>query len=150
MAGPRPTPLWQKVVDKICFGGSLSGCWLWRGFVRPAGYGQVGYNDGRTRLAHRAVYEHLTGEVLPPGVGLDHLCREPLCVNPLHLEQVPQAENHARGLAKHNLAAAYAAKRARTHCNKGHEFTEQNTYVWDNRRHCRVCRDLCRRQSRAR
>lgn len=41
-----------------------------------------------------------------------------------------------------NTAKMAAAKRARTHCMRGHEFSEGNTY-WrpDGRRGCRVCRD---------
>jgi hypothetical protein len=28
----------------------------------------------------------------------------------------------------------------KSHCKNGHEFTEENTYVYEGRRHCRLCR----------
>lgn len=73
-----------------------SGCWIWQRSYRGA-YGQWGSRrDGGTRLAHRALYEHLVGPV-PDGYDLDHLCRNPACVNPDHLEPVTHRENMRRG-----------------------------------------------------
>lgn len=40
------------------------------------------------------------------------------------------------------VAAHAARQRARTHCKRGHEFSETNTYWHDNRRHCRACKRL--------
>lgn len=37
---------------------------------------------------------------IPDGLQLDHLCRNPSCVNPAHLEIVTGAENIRRGKAK--------------------------------------------------
>ena len=54
-------------------------------------------------LAHRVYYERHVGPV-PEGLELDHLCRNPGCVNPEHLEPVTHAENIRRG---------YQAKRER-------------------------------------
>jgi hypothetical protein len=31
----------------------------------------------------------------------------------------------------------------KTHCKHGHEFTDENTYMHDGERHCRVCRREC-------
>lgn len=39
----------------------------------------------------------------------------------------------------------------KTHCPVGHEFTEDNTYVYDGMRHCRTCRrDRAKRERMAR
>lgn len=40
------------------------------------------------------------------------------------------------------VAANAAKKRAQTHCKHGHEFTPENTYVFQGRRHCRECRRI--------
>lgn len=90
-----------------------TGCWVWRGGRMPFGYGSV-WLDGRTRLAHRVFYERLVGPI-PDGLQLDHLCRNPPCVNPAHLEPVTHTENSRRGsatkLTRDEVAAIKAALR---------------------------------------
>jgi len=102
-----------------------SPCWLWLAGVTHNGYGQITF-DGKHSLAHRFVYELLVGPV-PPGLQLDHLCRTRNCCNPAHLEPVTPKENSQRGT------------RLITHCPKGHEYTVENTYLHQGRRHCRQC-----------
>lgn len=46
--------------------------------------------------AHRAMYEQVIGPI-PEGMDLDHLCRQPRCINPDHLEPVTRAKNLQRG-----------------------------------------------------
>lgn len=94
-------------------------CWLWQGTVLNNGYGTVKWCEKRT-TAHRAVWELLVGPV-PDHMELDHLCRNPQCVNPKHLEPVTPRENKMRGVG---ITAQYAQ---RTHCKNGHEFTPDNT-----------------------
>jgi hypothetical protein len=110
-----------------------NGCWLWRGGRFENGYAQIRY-DGKTRRAHRVIYEVLVGPI-QAGLVLDHLCRVRHCVNPDHLEVVTERENIYRGLG---LAGINAAK---THCVNGHEFSPENTYYSPNahRRSCRIC-----------
>jgi hypothetical protein len=129
-----PERFWAKIaVDEG------SGCWLWKACTDRYGYGQfrVGSRtDGSSRMAraHRVVYETLVGEILK-GLQADHLCRVRRCVNPTHLEPVTQRENILRG------EAAAARNAAKTHCVRGHEFSEENTY-WrpDGGRECRACK----------
>jgi len=71
-----------------------SGCLLWLGRRNQWGYGMVAYNHTRY-VAHRMAYELHVGPV-PDGLELDHLCRNPSCVNPLHLEPVTHSENMKR------------------------------------------------------
>lgn len=71
------------------------GCWLWTGATNERGYGHI-VRAGRFVQAHRAAYELAGGEI-PEGLVLDHLCREPRCVRPSHLEPVTHRENLARG-----------------------------------------------------
>lgn len=71
-------------------------CWIWQRGGTADGYGTMHYN-GVVIMATRYFYEKATGPI-PDGYELDHLCRNPPCVNPDHLEAVTIAENIRRGL----------------------------------------------------
>jgi hypothetical protein len=119
-----------------------SDCWLWVGARtkgRSAYYGT--YNSQR---AHRLVYEATIGPI-PRGLVLDHLCRNPLCVRPDHLEPVTNKENILRGVS-------FSAKNAqKTHCPEGHEYSAWNTYTRPSgHRVCMQCRIVKNKASRAR
>jgi hypothetical protein len=74
-----------------------SGCWLWMGaYNRKSGYGFVRDRNMKMTNAHRLVYCEEIGPI-PYGLDLDHLCRNPACVNPDHLEPVTRSENVKRG-----------------------------------------------------
>ena len=124
-------PLWDRLWEKVDFFGD---CWVWQASVTRHGYGRIGLPGGRWRFAHRVAYELLVG-VIPASAELDHLCKNPPCVNPDHLEPVTHAVNNAR-------SGSLSARRARqTHCKRGHAFTPANTYsTGDGRRYCRTCR----------
>src|SRR3954468_18429534 len=67
-------------------------CWNWTGYTLSSGYGRfrgrrAGNDTASKVLAHRFSYELLIGPI-PPGLVLDHLCRNTSCVNPAHLEPV--------------------------------------------------------------
>lgn len=109
-------------------------CWPWNGRIDANGYGKFG-----TDWAHRLSLGIATGSVRV-GFVVDHLCRNPRCVNPKHLEWVTQAENMRRG-----------CQAQITHCIHGHEFTPENTYAMrygNGKRRCKRCnadRELARR-----
>lgn len=120
-----------------------SGCWEW-GAAKTGGYGVVQWN-GRIRRAHRVVYELLRGPI-SDGLETDHLCRNRACVNPDHIEPVPQKVNNAR-------SESASAKHARqTHCKRGHPFSSDNTYIAKRERgkQERFCRECCRERDRQR
>lgn len=74
-----------------------TGCWLWQRAKDVYGYGVLQKSANRPhRLAHRLIYERHKGPI-PPGLTLDHLCRNPGCVNPDHLEPVTHKVNVHRG-----------------------------------------------------
>lgn len=110
-------------------------CWLWIGTRAPDGYGHFKVN-GRPMQAHRFAYEMLVGPI-PQGLTVDHLCRNPPCVNPDHLEIVSMRENMYRGISGPAINAR------KTHCVRGHPFDEANTLWRTSRgqqwRNCRIC-----------
>ncbi len=84
---------------KVKYQETATGCWEWQTGTSTRGYGVARVN-GRSCLAHRAVYEALVGPI-PDGMVLDHICLNTICVNPAHLRVVTIAENTQCGkLAK--------------------------------------------------
>lgn len=73
-----------------------TGCYIWYGAYFRGGYGNVHIYDVNMG-AHIAMYLTYVGPI-PEGYDLDHLCREPRCVRPAHLEPVTRQENLRRGL----------------------------------------------------
>ena len=133
-------PMERRFWAKVDFNGpnwQSTNCWRWTASLRH-GYGQVSWRRVPTP-AHRVAYQLLVGPI-PEGLYIDHLCRNPSCVNPAHMEPVSHRENILRGS---NPAAQNARK---THCIRGHPFNEINTAYEKKGRRCRTCR---RRQQRA-
>jgi hypothetical protein len=109
-------------------------CWEWQGSLNPAGYGTFSI-DSKSYAAHRL---SLFKSVLNPDAAkvCDHLCRNPRCVNPAHLELVTNRENVRRGIAGmlNKIKGALV-----THCKRGHKYTPENTIPASGRRACRTC-----------
>jgi hypothetical protein len=114
-------------------------CWPWGGSRDRYGYGKMSAFGVHVRV-YRYSYELLVGPI-PEGLTIDHLCRNPPCVNPDHLEAVTNKENILRS----DSPSAINARK--THCIHGHEFTEANTYV--SRQGVRTCRTCGRLRNAA-
>lgn len=108
-----------------------SGCWLWEGATTVQGYG-VMWDGEKNSTAHRIALLAFNGP-FNEKFTVDHLCRVRGCVNPDHLEAVPHATNLLRGNTFN------AAQVGRTHCPRGHEYTDINTNRWGGMRRCRSC-----------
>src|SRR5690606_31928078 len=122
---PRPRCSWTSVGRRSRTKGGRkapskpeTSCWEWPYATDKHGYGVVGRAKAR---AHRVIWTALYGRVAD-GHELDHLCRNPCCVNPAHLESVTHTENVRRGLAGEN-------NRRKTHCPAGHLYQGENLYV---------------------
>lgn len=107
-------------------------CWLWEGKLTGSGYPSFGAFGIPT--GHRVSYLHHKGEV-PFGWEIDHLCSNPACVNPAHLEAVPHEVNQARKKVRNRWRGWP------THCKAGHVMDDTNTFWRSNGtgRQCRVC-----------
>ena len=71
-------------------------CWLWTRAKRK-GYGVVTH-QGRQVLAHRVSYELEHGVRLIPEQVVHHLCHNPACIKPSHLQLVSHHENVSEAL----------------------------------------------------
>lgn len=135
----KKTPVLDRLESKI-ERIPIAGCWMWTGAGDKKGYGRINI-DGKIRLTHRVYYEIMVGKV-PDGLELDHLCRNPSCCNPSHLEPVTRKVNTDRGLC----AEAHRKRKSLIRfCKNGHDYTEENTYVDKRgRRSCKECMKLAR------
>ncbi len=114
------------------------GCWIWIGCKFPFGYGEFKYR-GQVVYAHIWLYERTKGKT-PEGLELDHLCRNPSCVNPDHLEPVTHKENLMRGIG------VCAARARQTHCKRGHPLTDGNFDTKLGYRRCLKCLPIQKQQ----
>ena len=86
--------------------------------------------NGKRTMVHQLTYRAYVGPI-PEGREIDHLCHNPPCCNPDHLEAVTHQENIRRGWARI------------TACPAGHEYTLENTYRSPKgERRCRLCKRL--------
>ena len=127
---------WKKVSGTE----NPNGCWIWTAYRNQDGYGKFEL-DNDIVYAHRLAYQLFVGPI-PSNLELDHLCRNPACVNPAHLELVLHIENVRRG---DNWSKGW--ERDVTHCPQGHEYSSDNLVKQglSNKRKCKTChRDRAR------
>ena len=136
-----PQRFWDKVkLIENALVPDLGPCWLWMGAHNTNGYGSLiigSRTDGTRKVvgAPRFAYETLVGPI-PEGLEPDHLCRNPGCVNPSHLELVTHHTNVLRG-------SAGVRQKLKTHCPKGHPYDENNTSIYHGHRSCKACKREC-------
>ena len=109
------------------------GCWEWIGSDNGKGYGEIRLGPKKL-YAHRYFYESLRGKI-PEYLVIDHLCRNPSCVNPDHHEPVTTAVNVQRG-----NAAKPHPERMKEYCSQGHLYSENSYPRKDGKgRNCEEC-----------
>jgi hypothetical protein len=109
-------------------------CHVFRG-CKSRSYGQVCLN-GRMQQAHVYVWEKKNGPV-PPGLEIDHQCRNRACINVDHLRVVTHHVNMTENIVGH----PWQINAAKTHCPAGHEYSQDNTMMEAGGcRRCKRCR----------
>ena len=128
----------KRIIDNS-FPITESGCWIWMSKPEGFGYGQIyiNYNGKNTKYrTHRLSYEIFTHQI-PVGMHVLHECDEPSCVNPHHLFLGTQGDNNRD---MHKKGRFVSGSKKRTHCPKGHEYSQNNTYITkEGHRNCRMC-----------
>lgn len=116
------------------------GCWLWTASTDYDGYGYFQLNR-KAEKAHRVAYSLYVG-IIPMGLIVCHSCHNPSCVNPEHLYIGSYSDN---AIDRRSIGRDHNANK--THCKRGHEYTEANTHVTaKGERQCRTCgREAARR-----
>lgn len=122
------TKLMERFLAKI---EKTNDCWFWKSWITREGYGQFSIHD-KAYFAHRVSYELFKCDI-PKGLILDHLCRNPSCVNPEHLEAVTYKINTLRGNAG-------LWQKQKTHCPKGHELRGDNLVNFEILKGWRICK----------
>jgi HNH endonuclease len=137
----------ERFLRKVVVDEDPDACWGWTACTTH-GYGMFRFDDSRSGQAHRFSYELFVGPI-PDGIQVGHRCHDKSdcilgndcphrsCTNPKHLILQTPRENTLSG---RTITALNVVK---THCVKGHEYTDDNTYWFGpgkKHRSCRQCR----------
>ena len=114
-----------------------SGCWFWP-TMGYKGYGQVRFKGEKWRVHRLSMFLFKPTE-FDSNLDVLHKCNQERCFNPEHLYSGTQAEN-----TLDSVEAGTHNSSSKTQCPRGHEYTEENTYVspGSNKRRCVACRKL--------
>lgn len=122
-----PEKFWSRVTPVT------SGCWEWD--VRNnSGYGRFQY-QGVSDLAHRWSAKAFHGEPGSDRPFAIHSCDNRICVYPGHLRWGSPTEN------SQDMATRKRSHwTAKTHCPRGHEYSQENTIHYKGSRFCVECK----------
>lgn len=124
-----PERVQQRYLDSLHAEGE---CLVSSYSVGSHGYAQVGWHqDGRRvmHLGHRIAWFIAHGELPANGLTVDHLCRNRRCGRIDHLRLLSNVEN-----------ARLNGNAVKTHCKRGHAFSDENAYRdGKGHRRCRAC-----------
>jgi len=88
-----PIPKHRMLIDR---------CWIWKGNMR----GDNIYGRFAGEQAHRVAYKLMVGEI-PKGMQIDHICHNPICVNPGHLRICTSSENAQNSRRRKTNSSGY-------------------------------------------
>lgn len=113
--------------------GNLGRCWVWTGAKDQKGYPNFTVAKNKTAKAHRFSFKLAYGWLLGHPYQIDHKCNNPSCVRPSHLFHLLGKYNNEKS------NSASAINKRKTHCKRGHLFSEENTIRKNGRRICITC-----------
>lgn len=121
--------------------------WIWCGARTRDQYAQISLGD-KTRMLGRLVLSIYLNRMLADNEVACHRlnCRRNPCINPEHLYAGTQGDN-IRDIVK----SGNNVNTNKTHCLRGHEYTEINTYISPKTggRSCKRCRLEANRRRRS-
>lgn len=109
------------------------GCLEWLSPRDRAGYGQFWFN-GKNHRAHRIAYRVWNGAI-PKGFFVLHHCDNTWCIEPTHLFVGTHLMNMLDSIQK-----GRHKETRKTHCPKGHSYTEFGRTDSRGKRECTECR----------
>lgn len=117
-------------------------CWIYKGTVDPSGHCRLKFNGKTYTVSRLSAYLHWNFDLNSPMQILHSvLCIHANCWNPAHLREGTPKDNAQDSIMTgtfRNVAAD--ANREKTHCPRGHEYSEENTYVTSKgQRYCKTC-----------
>jgi hypothetical protein len=118
----------------------MSDCIEWQGSRNQQGYGRR-FVEGRNQRVHRLVWIEANG-LIPEGMELRHTCDNPSCYNLEHLLLGTRADN-----MRDRTERGRDPNRIKTHCPFGHEYTQENTYVYNGKRSCKQCKSRRKKEA---
>jgi hypothetical protein len=119
-----------------------SECWEWPGYRNELGYGRLS-QGGKRQYVHRISYKANVGPILK-GTEIHHLCCNPACYRPTHLELVTRK----RHLEVEAIGWHWGGRRK--YCWRGHRLVSSNILTAKGERQCRECNRQRSKDYRAR
>jgi len=112
------------------------GCWIWQGNKDKEGYARFNYQKKKCRV-HRISYLLFVDKLITNYI-IHHVCGNPSCVNPGHLQQITKQEHNFRG----NSASSLNNRKEKCpKCGGGYTIVKYGVSK-NPRRMCKPCRKL--------